>query len=903
MTSKTLRKNIKIGFFGLFLAGLLLLSLTPGNSLNSTNNNPIIPTSVNNISNPEDQSSSDYTTLPYLYNSTPYLDWIELMINNDTLPLSPSEEDMPLYYAQSDRSGEIIIDNNHYLEDFVVFLDSFAELLGYSNNEILSYYQRLDDFVFEDVESVEKGYYSFISADTENNSTVKELKGNSQYILSMDDFLADDASLSVASSLITNQWDVLNDNFLDTDFGLYNHSSVDSSKYMEDQFLMVLSALLISQYDLPGAQVAQDQAKTIMELLIDEDLGIDYGIYQSDSFDFSRGDDIISNVATIRDLKTNAYGILALLEWYISDGLVLNSNYNRLDKAEAIFNNFYSNLWNEDYSLFMTSKYKGSSIVDDETIDVEANAIMMLALMRLYQVTGNFTYFQVYYDMFEGIESHLRDPVYGNYYTSLNSTSTVINDLKNVKTNSYLINSFLEMRDFAELTSGGLNLNATEFIKSEESPLNISVQYNFDFTISSGDFSAPKKYAILNATHYYAIRAPNGTIISEQTRIADDKGESYVIFNFTEDMAFGEYSVSFSANYTGISTEFAESTFTLNYGFVLQDAVIDKSQVRCGQLFNLNFSIDSLKENNLTVDIEIGGLEITNITFQDQNIVAGLLNNYTYELEVDQLAELGNSEIKITVLKDEIIYSEEIVSLSIISSISVISVEHDANVFRGRNFSTIVKVENMEDFPESVIIEFSGEYISSVNETIHLAELNSDTIILNSYIDDFAPLGDLDYKLTITRESDGGLIHSYDLTSTIKNPIEILHIFAPENSYHWSSNAIICTVQNNMDINQNISIFLDGEIITTITEIGPGENTLSIPIGDDLRNPYEFGERYFEIEIQDENSFVLYQVTLTSNVRPSLGSILLGYILPLAIPVVGIVVSKHFALENKKRLS
>ncbi|MHA1672983.1 MAG: hypothetical protein ACTSYI_05095, partial [Promethearchaeota archaeon] len=378
---------------------------------------------------------------------------------------------------------------------------------------------------------------------------------------------------------------------------------------------------------------------------------------------------------------------------------------------------------------------------------------------------------------------------------------------------------------------------------------------------------------------------------------------SYVIFNFSDWMTFGEYDVSILANYTGISSEFAESSFTLIPGFAVQDVVFDDSKIRCGQALTLNFSIDSLKEDNITVDFDIGGLQIANETFQDQDIVAGLLNNYTYELEIDQIAEFGDSEIKIMIMKDEIVYSEEITTISIVSSISVISVEQDATVFRGRNFSTIVTMENMEDFPESVIIEFSGEYISSVNETINFAELDSNAINLNLFIDENAPLGDLDYKLTVSRESDGGLIESYDLTSTIKNPIEILSVSAPENVYHWRSNAIICSVQNNMDINQEISIYMNGEIVATITEIKPGENTLSIPIGDDLRNPYEFGDQYFVIEIQDENNFVLYQKTLTTNVQPSLGSILLGYILPLIIPVAGIVVSKHFALENKKRLS
>ena len=38
-----------------------------------------------------------------------------------------------------------------------------------------------------------------------------------------------------------------------------------------------------------------------------------------------------------------------------------------------------------------------------------------------------------YYEMFEGIESHLRDPLYGTYYNSFNSTSMVYKETKSVK--------------------------------------------------------------------------------------------------------------------------------------------------------------------------------------------------------------------------------------------------------------------------------------------------------------------------------------------------------------------------------------------------------------------------------------------------------------------------------------
>lgn len=903
MTPTTLQKNVKIGFLGLIVVAVVLPSIFLTNNPNTLDNNLFNPNPVNDLNEPLLQSSSDFTQLPYLRNSTPYLDWSELMINDVTLPISPLDENMPLYFSKSDRSGENILDDNQYLEDLVVFFDSFAELLGYSNSEILSYYNRLNDFTLWDSDSVEQGYYTYIAADAETNSSIKELQGNSQYILSLDDLLADTTTKSGASALIVSQWDSLLANFEDTDNLLFNHSNVDSQKYMKDQLLLALSGFLIKQYGLPSASAADSIATEIMEILIDEKSGVpNYLIYNNDAFDYKRDTDISSiSGSSIRDLETNAYGILALLEWFVSDNLVTNANYNRLAKAEAIFTKFYSNLWNDTYSLFMNTMTQADSNVIDDSIDLEANAVMMLAILRLYQITGDFSYFEILMEMYSGIETYLRDPVYGTYYNSLNSTTSVVDSTKALKSQSYLINTYLEIENFVEQTDITLDLNQTTFIKGEETPLNISVDYYFDFNIFSGGFSVSKNYGVANSTQNYIIRAPNNTIIQTDAITADEDGKSYLIFNFTDGLELGDYQVSLMVNYTGVATEYATASFAIESGFEIVKATSDSS-IRCGGELNVSLSLDSSRETNLTLDIVISGEQIENTTYTDQEIVNDLVNNYTYFINVDQFAEFGSSQVEIQLVKGNITYAEQTLNFLIKSSIDVSSVEQDSTVFRGRNFSTIVSVSNLKDFDETIIVELTGDYITLVNTTIEISSLESKTLDLLSFIAQEAPLGDLDYKLEVKRESDGSVINSYTLSSTIKNPIEVISISAPEFSYHWRENNIICTVKNNMDIAQKIVIRLNDEVVSSISNISPGETSLSIPITGNLRNPYDLGDKHFNVQVYDVDGILLYETTVKTTVQPSLGSILLGYVLPLVIPIVGIVVVKHIALENKKRL-
>ncbi len=903
MTPQTLRKNVKIGFLGIVMVLLLLPMLIQGGSPNIPIDNNLNPDSHFESTTLSDQSSSDYTTLPYLRNSTPYLNWVELLINNATLPKSPADQYLPLYYSQTDRSGENITDNHHYFEDTVVFLDGLASLVGYSNNQILAYFQNLKDYPFWDESTNDPGFYSYITADTQSNSSVKEVKGNAQYILSLNKLLEDTSTKSQASGLIHNQWNVLSESFLDTDNLLYNHSNYNGQKYIEDQFLVALSGFLINKYSLADAAGAKAEANKIMEILIDEYATENYLIYSENAFDYKRDVDLSTTISSsIRDLETNAYGILALLEWFLSDELVENSNYQRVEKAEAIFSNFYRHLWNENYSLFMNAMSKAGSVVIDHTISVEANAIMMLAIEKLFQITGNFTYYQICMEMFQGIQKNLRDPVYGTYYTSLNSTSSQINITKSLKTHSYLLRTYIELNEFAQHSSVSLSLNQTEFIKGEETPLNVSAEYLFDFSLTAGDFTQQKSYEIINASFFYVFRSPNGSILETYDIFGNNSGKSSLLFNFSEDMDFGEYYIDLRVNYTGISTKFDSATFILQPGIDIINLVLQNKKIRCGTELNVSFSINSEKLTNFTVDIDIEGDFITNETFNNHLILAETLNNFSFIVDVDQKADFGDSEILIKILNNSLLYDEASISYSIISSIEVISVQQDATVFRARNFSTIVTVENTKNFAESIILEFSGEFISTVNQTIDLVAFQSITLDLISFINQEAPLGDLNYELKIKRESDNSLIESYSLSSTIKNPIEILYLTPPESSYQWRENNIICAVQNNMDSIQEIKVYLNGDLISSLTKVAPGENILSIPIGETLRNPYELGMKSYTIEIYDINGMMLYQDTISTNVEPSLGSILLGYVLPLAIPIIGIVVVKHMALENKKRL-
>ena len=58
----------------------------------------------------------------------------------------------------------------------------------------------------------------------------------------------------------------------------------------------------------------------------------------------------------------------------------------------------------------------------------------------------------------------------------------------------------------------------------------------------------------------------------------------------------------------------------------------------------------------------------------------------------------------------------------------------------------------------------------------------------------------------------------------------------------------------------------------------------------------------YKLELYDNNGALFYQESLSTNLRISLVGGLFGYFLPVAIPIIGILIAKHASMENKKRL-
>ncbi len=906
-----LRKTMIYGFIGIFLGMLILFPLAQNIPQVISDKNQIIE--QNNLENISPFGQDNYNVLnsPFFENTTPISNWLKKeIIDNSTVQDNPN---FPMYFSETSQNGTTITDDYHYFEDFAVFLDGLVYLLDMDKSEISQYFNTYKYSEFWDSNVSESGYYSWVNGDWSDNSTIKELESNSQIILTFADWLISDQSnieTYNVENYISDQWNVQNNLFYDSTFPtyqVYNHSTTDDSKFAKDQFIAAIGGFLIHRANNGGLtiQTIQDDASTDANATMS--YMIQSSLFYKDAFKNKLESDLSAGLESDDERKfldTNAYAIWALSEWYLELGAPEKGDQkytDTIENAEKVFLSLNKTLWNETYSLFMN----GMNIENnpyDHTINLKENSIMLMAMQKLFEVTGNFTYYKVCMDMFNGIQKHFKDPVYGSYYSSINATETIKN--KNLNTHSYLFRSLNTLSSLSERIDTNMSSNATEFIKKEAMSANVTAEYFFDLynyydqPNAEINFSVP----IENADFFFSVRFPNGTLAYNVTKQGDKNGSASIEFPFLDDYPLGDYTVDMCANYTGILTSFNKISFSLISGFSVQEYSLESKSIRAGSSTSLNLSVNNTRMDNLTVSINLNGTNFANQTFV-QVLLNGSLNNFTYEFTALSSASFGSTSLLVEIKNDTSLNYILEIPIEILSSIEIERIEQDAYVFHEFDFEILVELQNVVDISQTVDISISGEYIADIDVSQLLLAEESVILLLNTQISTNAPYGEILYNINITRASDGNTISYKNFISTVKLPLDILFLDVPEISYHGKESQASCYIMNNLKSTQNISIFVDNEAIKSNLTLIPGENLVDIPFGQNFMNPYKFGSNNYLIEIVDSNGNKIYEQLVTTELKASVGSILLGYALPIIIPIAGIVIVRHMALENKKRLS
>jgi len=180
--------------------------------------------------------------------------------------------------------------------------------------------------------------------------------------------------------------------------------------------------------------------------------------------------------STYKYLQTNALGIITLLEYWKESGMQNDSTYFK--NATLLFKKMDA-LWDSGFEAYEKSldRFWGGSGAND-SINLEANAIMMSACLKLFEYTGNLTYYDRAWQLYNTFESSFYDTSVNSYK---NSIDPVDND-KNFHANLKLCEAYLlafEIYSNTQLTSEyNVTDEVPDFIFNQDA-LNITSVYSY----------------------------------------------------------------------------------------------------------------------------------------------------------------------------------------------------------------------------------------------------------------------------------------------------------------------------------------------------------------------------------------------------------------------------------------
>ncbi len=899
-----------------FLAVQALQSPLMDNEINTVNKDVFKKNDLSNKQRPEISDKSNLLTYPFLENQTGIVNWIgNSLTNNYTSGISAT---LKGFLAESNRSGVDIVDNAVYFEDTAVGLDGLFNLLGFDSwVEKNSIFQSLKESNFWNETEENSGYYSFLNEKYEKATNIKELNGNIQPIITFSDYLITEnpeiAEYSKTDqnipNLITDQWNIVNENFWDDEQQMFNHSSSDDTKFIKDQFLVAISGFLIhrandiwisdSEDDNIKAN-ANDTASLIMNDIMDN--------YMNDAGAFRK--DIASDPSA--DLATNAYGIWALSEMFIESG---GDDTALMELAEDVFQLLNSSLWNETYSLFMKEASNLNSLTD-RRICLEDNSIMITALKNLFEITGNFTYYKTLETMLDGVLNYLRDPLFGTYFNSIlsddgdsdpNTGTIVYNQNKSLGAHAYLFRSYFKVMELTDYFSSNISLNATEIIKGETDVLNVTANsfLNINLTHSESGISSFKKTFIDEPGFFLTLRDAEGNLLDSWDKTGTSDGRISYNLDLDPNYSIGDYSLSYYTNYSYLLPVFNETSFSIESGLeILGGNVFTSSEddkIYIGGSAWLNITINSSRINNTYFNISLGGVDILDNN-SIEKVPSKEKNSYLIMFEILSDAKEGQSKLEISISNDTVLYESLEVSFTNYYPIEVQNVILSKKLFLNYANNLEIRLKNHIDSPIEIDLDIEGKNI--VDESVNMIVGSKEIRVIKTTLDilNNTSLGKITFGINFTRNSDGYSFVYKTFSSILKPVFEIRSIKLPSTIYQGDQAKLVCEVINNLDQKEGINFFINDNLYNKINTLEPGENSFTIPLAGKFNNPYEFGNKNYEFKITNKDDSILYENSFFIDLKMGSIYVFWGYIFPFVLPLIGVLVMRHYSIENKKRL-
>lgn len=826
--------------------------------------------------------------------------------------------DISLYFREGDTNG-IITDDTIYSEDNLFMYNSLMNT-EIDPTETFDIYLKLKSTPLWYEDDNEQFNYGFVKS--VDNST-GQVKDDDRYLIDnlLPIFLLienigediDDISINgkFPKDSIEEMFFLINStDFWDETYDGFAVSNSSFDKHSESNFYGILANLLIHQtyyhqLNLKNAitDKAYDLANKTMSSIVNNmwDETAKAFRYRANS----AWNPFVVPGGTRYHLDVNALGIITLLEFWVGSGM--ESDF--LEKAVNLYNSLDDHLWNLTGDDLYSNIAESNWFLFDSSTNLNSNALMLEACIRLFQLTGNITYYNRAIELFDSFEKNLYDSVNKAYDFSISDSS------KNFNTNLKLYDAYLKASETYSSTILRANYNLTATVPDlvfNQDIMNLTSVYAFENTEYYYNLSIDSyvpfttRHNITDADINYIFKYPNGTFLYqfEINSPAESQTLNYII---EETLPMGEgYYIYIWGNKTYFKLADTIKRFNVNSGLINETIEGLVSFLYQGPLLNITLPINYTRRDNLTLTASLEGNDIINFTAQEVNFTATTeLEEFTYisfNLTARHGAIPGPSEIVFKITKGNILYLEIKKIIEIGYSFDYEYLLYQSKVVSGENIDIFLDLINyLPNATQSLNVSFTGKTENSI-ETLN-QEVTLDKKEIRSISFNLKTLKNIEndiIRIEMNILQNTTIYYTEELTIEIIPRFEIISVSFPGKISQGAPAYFIATIKNNLENSEAFSLYVNGKLVqSNINELIPGENRIEKKIIP-TNNPYEFGTKIYRVILEDSENKEIARFYFKVVLELSTFNLIIFYIVPVIIPIGIMLYFLNKQIKHKK---
>ncbi|MFW9999870.1 MAG: hypothetical protein ACFE88_07095 [Candidatus Hermodarchaeota archaeon] len=815
---------------------------------------------------------------------------------------------VPTYYRYGDNLGDII-DDTIFSEDNLLFYKSLLTDIG--SFETFDTYLKLKETTLWYKGNTNQFEYGFVKS---IDNTTGQITDDKRYLVDnllpifllienigdeIDDIFINgiypEDSINEMFNLVnsTEFWDDINK-------GFYHHNST-TNKNSESNFYAILANLLIHRtgnLDISIRDRAYDLANQTM-------IALKASMWDTPNKAFYYQANSNWNAAAViggtnYHLSTNSLGIFTLLEFWIETGMENDSLFyqNAKDLYESL-----EFLWNG--SLYSNIADPGWGGFFDSSFNLKSNAMMMSACLKLFEVTGNKTYYERALRIFESLELYF----YDNNSYKFSSVNSNKNFHSNLKLSEAYLDAFSIYNNTVLIANYNLSNPVPDFIFNQD-VMNLTSVYSYKKTSEYFDPESKSylpftvQYNITNATINYLFKYPNGTFLKLYKNQINSPAISHTLLYGIEDsLPIGDgYFIYVWANTTYFKMADVLKRFNVVSGLINKTIEGLLSTLYQGPIVNVTLIINYTRSDNLTLTATLEGEDIINFPSQEINFTASQEIRVSFNLTAKFGAIPGPSEIFFKIKQGNVLYLLIKRVIQIGNSFDYSNLIYENKIVRGDKIFVSMNLKNfLPNATQTLNVSFTGIFENSIEDFIKeeiLNEQETKTVTYNlksleSVINDTIKI-----KMSILINTTE--YYSEILTVELLNKFEILSISFPEKIQQGTHAYLVIVIKNNQENSEGFSLQINGKSIrTNIALLTSGENRIVAEIIPSL-NPYEFGIKRYRVVLRDSLNEEIARFYFEINLDLSTLNLILFYVLPVVVPIGIILFFKNKDIKHKK---